>query len=47
MNRNELSTFDEFGVTRIVMRLDVAEEPAFTQDVIGGDNPRGFLVLAS
>jgi hypothetical protein len=46
MNPNELSTLHEFRVTRVVMRLNVAEEPAFAQDVIDGNDPGGFLVVA-
>jgi hypothetical protein len=44
MDCHELSTFHEFRVTG-VMRLNVAEEPAFAQDVIKRNDPGGFLVL--
>ena len=45
MDCNELSTLHEFRVTRVVMRLNIAEEPAFAENIIDLNVPGGFLVL--
>ena len=44
MQAEELAAFDEFGVARVVMRLDVEQVPAFSEDVVHRDDAGGLFI---